>query len=109
MSEHILTTKQLAERWECSEQAIRELISSRKIKPLENLPKYRFSVSYIEEIEKAQCDPLSAVEKRRLLNKIEGLEKTIKEKDIQLESIQQILTIGGLTNVGIMQPKIKKN
>lgn len=102
MSEHILTTKQLAERWECSEQAIRELISIRKIKPLENLPKYRFSVSYIKEIEQSQCDPLSAVEKRRLLNKIEGLEKAIKEKDRQLESIQQILTIGGKEYVSIL-------
>lgn len=102
MSDYILTTKQLAERWECSEQAIRELIASKKIKPLENLPKYRFSVNYIEEIEKAQCDPLSAVEKRRLLNKIEGLEKAIKEKDRQLESIQQILTIGGNEYAGIL-------
>lgn len=96
MSEHILTTKQLAERWECNEQAIRDRVNSGKLKPLKNLPANRFSVSYIEEIEQSQCDPLSPVEKRRLLNKIEGLEKELEYSKNVLISIDNLAAMKGV-------------
>lgn len=93
MSDYILTTKQLAMRWECSEQAIRDRINNRTLKPLKNLPNYRFSVSYIEEIEAAQCDPLSPIERRKLLHKIEGLEKKVEEKNEIINQIRSLLYV----------------
>ena len=93
MSLQVLTTKQLSERWECSEQAIRDRVEAGTLKPLKNLPRHRFSVSYIEEIENSQCDPLSPMEKRKLLNRIKGLEEKLEYKEKIISSIESLILV----------------
>ena len=81
LSNVVLTTKQLAERWECKNQQIYERVDNGTLKTIKHLPKHRFSVAYIEEIERADCDPLSPMERRRLEMRIVTLEKQLEEKD----------------------------
>lgn len=62
----VLTVKELAERWSCGEQSIRDRIATGELKPIKKAPNYRFSLRYIQELEEVDCSPLSAREKRRL-------------------------------------------
>ncbi len=64
----VLTVSDLAKRWQCSESAIRSMLSTRKIKAIPDVPGIKFLVKYIEELEElgTQINPLSPTERRRL-------------------------------------------
>ena len=89
MSDVVLNASQLAKRWKCSSSTISALIEEGKIKPCKALPKHRFYLRYIEELEvQGLDDPLSPMERRRLQAKIESLEKTISFLEDKLNQIQ---------------------
>lgn len=64
----VLTVAELAKRWQCSESAIRSMVSTRNLKTVHDAPGVRFLVKYIEEREAIglELDPLSPFERRRL-------------------------------------------
>lgn len=64
----VLTVAELSNRWQCSENAIRTKINSRKLKIIPDAPGQKFLLSYIEQLEELgmDTDPLSPFERRRL-------------------------------------------
>ncbi len=87
----VLTVPQLAERWQCTRQQIYSMIDQHRIKPIENLPKHRFSIEYIKELETVGVDPLSPFERKKLERTIDGLEKRLEEKERLLMEIRGIV------------------
>lgn len=64
----VLTVAELSDRWQCSENAIRTKVNSRKLKIIPDAPGQKFLISYIEQLEELgmDTDPLSPFERRRL-------------------------------------------
>lgn len=84
----VLTVAELSDRWQCSENAIRTKVNSRKLKIIPDAPGQKFLLSYIEQLEELgmDTDPLSPFERRRLekerdawKSKSENLETIIKK------------------------------
>lgn len=86
----ILTTKELAERWDCTTQAITERCREGTLHYIKNAPKYRFSLEYIKEIEEVDLNPLSPFQRRRLEKEIENLKKIIAEKDNYIREFKSL-------------------
>ncbi|MGG7176228.1 histidine kinase [Clostridium paraputrificum] len=85
--EELLTIKDLAKRWKCHEETIRENIRQGIISPCKNVPiKNRFSPSYILEIEGVELERFSPILKKRMEKEIDKLKKENKElKQILVE------------------------
>ena len=82
----VLTVAELADRWQCSENAIRTKVNSRKLKIIPDAPGQKFLLSYIEQLEELgmDTDPLSPFERRRL-------EKERDSWKIKAENLENIL------------------
>lgn len=75
MKKTVLTIKELAERWGRSEKTIREYVQNGELSTCKGPLKYCFNLSYIEKFEQCENqDPMSALERKKLLSKIEKLE-----------------------------------
>lgn len=90
----IITTKELAKRWQCSEQHIREQCNTGKLNYIKTAPKYRFNLNYIEQIENEDLNPLSRMERLRLEKEIDRLNKIIEERDSYINRFK-LLALGG--------------
>lgn len=73
--EFVLTKKELAERWKCSESAINLMISDGTLTPARKIPGVKFPVQQVMELEGVTASPLSPIERKRLLKKISDLER----------------------------------
>ena len=82
----VLTVAELSKRWQCSENAIRTKVNSRKLKIIPDAPGQKFLLSYIEQLEALgmDTDPLSPFERRRL-------EKERDSWKIKAENLENIL------------------
>ena len=82
----VLTVAELADRWQCSENAIRTKVNSRKLKIIPDAPGQKFLLSYINQLEELgmDTDPLSPFERRRL-------EKERDSWKIKAENLENIL------------------
>ena len=81
----VLTVAELSKRWQCSENAIRTKVNSRKLKIIPDAPGQKFLLSYIEQLEELgmDTDPLSPFERRRLEKENESLKtQVVALKDI---------------------------
>ena len=45
----VLTVAELSDRWQCSENAIRTKVNSRKLKIIPDAPGHKFLLSYMEQ------------------------------------------------------------
>lgn len=64
----VFTVADLAKRWQCSDNAIRSMVNTRKLKKIPGVPGIKFLVRYIEDLEELgmDTDPFSQFERRRL-------------------------------------------
>ena len=89
-SNEVFTIKDLAKRWKCHEETIRENIRNGVLTPCNNLPvKNRFSKRYIEELEGVEIERFSPLLKRKMEREIEQLKRENEElKSILIEQVQ---------------------
>jgi hypothetical protein len=71
----LLTKKDLAARWQVTERTIDNYISDKIVQPVKDLPIIRFTEQHIAELEGVKLDRMSPLERRRMEQKIEKLEK----------------------------------
>ena len=86
----ILTTKDLANRWNCTPQNITEKCRAGELHYIKEAPKYRFSLDYILEIEQRDLNPLSPFARRKLESEIERLKKLLNEKDDYIRQFRSL-------------------
>ena len=86
----VLTVAELADRWQCSENAIRTKVNSRKLKIIPDAPGQKFLLSYIEQLEALgmDTDPLSPFERRRLEKENQGLRDRVGALEAILKKIR---------------------
>lgn len=86
----VLTVAELAKRWQCSESAIRSMVSTRNLKTVHDAPGVRFLVKYIEEREAIglELDPLSPFERRRLEKENQSLRERVGALEDILKKIR---------------------
>lgn len=86
----VLTVAELSERWQCSENAIRTKVNSRKLKIIPDAPGQKFLLSYIEQLEALgmDTDPLSPFERRRLEKENQGLRDRVGALEAILKKIR---------------------
>lgn len=80
MDEQLLTMADLARRWQVHPTTIRNWINEGKLDPIKHLlPTVRFHPDYIRQIEEVTPGKMSFVERRKLKNEIEQLQKENEE------------------------------
>lgn len=79
----LLSQKDLAERWQVTEESIRNWRNEGIIQPAKGLPVIRFTMQHILELEGVQLEKFSPLLKRQMEREIEGL----KEENQQLKRI----------------------
>lgn len=87
----LLTVKDLAARWQCSERAIREYVSEGTITPCKGVPGVKFHPKHIEKLEGVEIERFSPLEKRRLEKENEELKELVK---LQSEQLRKIAMLG---------------
>lgn len=91
MAEDVFLTKQeLMTRWKCSMQAIDERVRQGILKPCRNLPGWRIRLSDVLKLEEAPLDPMSPLERRNLLHKIDKLQtenQSLRKRMMQVASL----------------------
>lgn len=87
----LLTIKDLADRWQTSEQTIRNYLNDGTISSIKNLPVIRFSVEYIESIEMDIGSKKTPYELR--------LEKELEKVTNELDRVKKLIisSIGRLS------------
>ncbi len=76
----ILTTKDLAKRWQVGEQKIRDLVAQGKLVPIKLIKDFRFSLDYIEHIESLELEDIKTITLRDYANLKREI-KTLKEEN----------------------------
>ncbi len=71
----LLTTKDLAERWQVGERTINEYKAQGVIVPVKGIPCVRYNPQYIAELEGIKLGKFSPYERRRLEREIEELKQ----------------------------------
>lgn len=79
MDHKLLTKKDLAERWQVSEETIDRYRKEGIITPINALPAVRFNLEHIMELEGTKLERFSPLEKRRLERELQSM-KTENEK-----------------------------
>lgn len=77
--DRLLTRKDLAERWQVTERTIDEYRATGVISQIKGIPAIRFNPQYIAELEGTKIERFSPLERRRLENEIDRLEKENQE------------------------------
>lgn len=90
MEEVFLTKKELAARWKCTTQAIDDRVRDGIIRPVRSLPGVKFRKADVLKLEEDPMDPLSPLERRRLLREIERLNKELASVRSQMMKISVI-------------------
>jgi DNA-binding XRE family transcriptional regulator len=75
MYDKLLTKKDLAKRWQVSEQTINSYLTDGLIKPVKGIPSIRFNLQYIEKLEGIELDEHSPFEFRRLKRELEEVKQ----------------------------------
>lgn len=78
-----LNQKELAERWDVSEETIRNWRKDGVVQPIKGIPSVRFSMQHILELEGVKLEKFSPLLKRRMEREIEEL----KEENQKLKQI----------------------
>lgn len=87
----LLTVKDLAKRWQCSERAIREYVADGVIAQCKGVPGVKFHPRHIEKLEGVEFDKFSPLERRRLEKKIQELNELV---ELQSEQLRKIAMLG---------------
>lgn len=88
----LLTKKDLAERWQVSEQAIDDYRAKGIIMAVKGLPSIRFNPQHIECIEGTKLERFSPLERKRLEREIDDLRLKLKNSEEIVARIQMIST-----------------
>ena len=75
MIDKLLTQKDLAERWQVSEQTIRIWRQEGIIQPVKGIPVPRFSMQHILELEGEELEKFSPILKKQMEREIEKLQE----------------------------------
>jgi len=89
---NLLTKKDLAERWQVSEQAIDDYRTKGIITAVKGLPSIRFNPQHIAEIEGTKLERFSPIERKKLEREIEELRLKLKNSETVVARIQMIST-----------------
>ncbi len=89
IEKQVYTIKDLAVILNCNESSIRNMEEDGIIKRNSKLPGVRFNKSDIDKLLKVEMNPMSPMERRKLLKKIEELE----ERNHLLESAFNAITV----------------
>ena len=73
MATQLLTVKDLANRWQKDPVSIRRYIQDGIITPCAGVPGTMFRPDYIERLEGVEINPMSSLERKKLLKQIEEL------------------------------------
>ncbi|MBE6066132.1 MAG: histidine kinase [Clostridium lundense] len=84
----LLTKKDLAGRWQVSENAIDKWRREGIITSVQGIPSVRFSQEYIAELEGTKLEKFSPLERRRLEARVEQLKK---ENEMLKDIVSKIL------------------
>lgn len=90
MEEVFLTKKELAARWKCTTQAIDDRVRDGIIRPVRSLPGVKFRKADVLKLEEDPMDPLSPLERRRLVREIERLNQEVADYRARLMKISVI-------------------
>lgn len=88
----LLTKKDLAEKWQVSEQAIDDYRGKEIITAVKGLPSIRFNPHHIAEIEGTKLERFSPIERRKLERKIEELTLQLKKAEEIIAQVQMLST-----------------
>jgi len=88
----LLTKKDLAERWQVSEQAIDDYRLKGIITAVKGLPSIRFTPQHIAEIEGIKLDRFSPIERKKLERENEELKLKLKKAEEIIAKVQMLST-----------------
>lgn len=86
--EKLLTKKDLAQKWQVSEQAIDDYRARGIITPVKGLPSVRFNPQHISEVEGTKLERFSPIERRKLEREIEELKLQLARAEEFISKIQ---------------------
>jgi len=88
----LLTKKDLAQRWQVSEQAIDDYRIKGIISAVKGLPSVRFNPQHIAEIEGTKLERFSPIEKKKLQRENEQLRLQLKNAEEIIAKVQMLST-----------------
>ena len=93
MTQAVFSVQDLSERWKAHENTIRRMEEEGKLHRLKNLPGVKYSAKEVLQLESVGLDakPLTAWERKRLLDEIADLRKELVETRRRLLKAQQVL------------------
>lgn len=94
----LLTKKDLAERWQVSEQTIDEYRSKGIVKSVKKLGSVRFNPQHIAEIEETKLDRFSPLERRKLERENEEQKFKLEQRDKEIADLK--LRIARMLSIG---------
>lgn len=95
----LLTVKNLAKRWQCSERAIREYVADGTLTQCKGVPGVKFHPRHIEKLEGVELERFSPLERKRMEKEIEELKELVKLQNEQLRKIAML----GTESLSILQ------
>lgn len=95
----LLTVKDLAARWQCSERAVREYISDGTITPCKGVPGVKFHPNHISKLEGVEIERFSPLERKRMQREIDELREIVR---LQSEQLRKVAALG-TESMGILQ------
>lgn len=88
----LLTKKDLAEKWQMSEQSIDDYRAKGIITAVKGLASIRFAPQHIAEIEGVKLERFSPLERRRLEREIETLKLQLSRAEEVIAKVQMLST-----------------
>lgn len=92
MEQILLSREDLAERWHTSTKSIQRYEEDGIITRVPKLPVPRYNINQILKLEGTELNPLSPIERRRMQNRIEELEKLNLHYQEQINLIRQAIS-----------------
>lgn len=89
----LLTTKDLAERWQVSTTTVNRWVDDGVIPPVKGLPSKRFRLEDVLKLEGTEIGKLSPLERKRLLKEIKGLKETNRELKKENEELKDYVKL----------------
>lgn len=102
--EQLLTKRDLAKRWQISEDTVDRYRKEGIITPVAGIPAVRFTLQHIMELEGTKPEKFSPLEKRRLEREVQTLKA---ENDQMRSAIAQILNTTAEVNAFIYRKAYK--
>ena len=92
MEQILLSRDDLATRWNTSVKSIQRYEEDGIITRVPKLPVPRYNINQILKLEGTELNPLSPIERRRMQNRIEELEKENLHYQEQLNLVRQAIS-----------------